>query len=106
MLASDQIHASLTNEHTALREKIQILRDLRQTTDPKRLTVALTDLKMTIQANFRREEVYYRVVDQDKRLKDRGLIHQLRNDHAALIFGMESLAIRLRKNGPVEDWWQ
>ena len=37
-------------------------------------------------------------------MTDRGLIHQLRNDHAAVIFTLESLAIRLRKNGVNPDW--
>ena len=39
-----------------------------------------------------------------KRVPDRGLIHQLRNDHAAVVFTLESLVIRLRKNGINPDW--
>ena len=31
-------------------------------------------------------------------------MHQLRNDHAAVVFTLESLAIRLRKNGVNPDW--
>ena len=32
------------------------------------------------------------MLDDGKRVEDRGLIHQLRNDHAAVIFTLESLA--------------
>ncbi len=48
--------------------------------------------------------MYYPKVDADKRLPDRALMHALRNDHAAVVFALESLAIRLRKKVPVADW--
>src|SRR5262249_31310752 len=54
--------------------------------------------------HFKREDAYFRILDQDKRVPDRGLVHQLRNDHAAVIFTLESLQIRLRKNGANPDW--
>src|SRR5581483_2666926 len=60
----------------------------------------------TIQKHFRLEEPFYRILDAEKRVPDRGLIHQLRNDHAAVLFSFESLLIRLRKQGPNEDWRQ
>ena len=71
---------------------------------PPALTEKLAGFQKTVQAHFRREDIYYRILDNDKRVADRGLIHQLRNDHAAVIFTLESLAIRLRKNGVNSDW--
>src|SRR5207302_6979827 len=65
---------------------------------------ALASFQSAVQKHFQREDVYYRVLDDDKRVPDRGLIHQLRNDHAAVVFTLESLAIRLRKSGVNADW--
>jgi len=31
-------------------------------------------------------------------------MHALRNDHAAVVFTLESLAIRLRRKVPLEEW--
>lgn len=67
-------------------------------------SATLKKLQETIQLHFRREDVYYRKLDDGKRINDRGLMHQMRNDHAAVLFTLESLAIRLRKNGPNADW--
>ena len=62
-------------------------------------------MKNSLRQHFAREEVYYRPIDKDSRFSDPGFVHQLRNDHAALIFGMESLLIRLKKNGAADEWW-
>jgi len=98
------IHDSLASDHHHLRTLIEDLRRQRQDSNPV-LDTKLHELKTHLTRHFAREEVYYRMVDFDKRFDDRGLIHQLRNDHAALIFGMESLLIRLRNKGPVTEWW-
>ena len=72
--------------------------------DAAKLAELLAGFQAAVQKHFKREDGYYRILDDGKRVEDRGLIHQLRNDHAAVIFTLESLAIRLRKNGPNPDW--
>jgi len=100
------IHDSLSSDHNALRALVENIRAQRRSATLDSLTPLLRPLQESVRIHFAREEAYYRTVDADKRFKDRDFIHQLRNDHAALLFGMESLLIRLRKNGPVDTWWQ
>jgi len=50
------------------------------------------------------DSVYYPAIDTGKQFADRELMHSLRNDHAAVVFALESLAIRLRKKVPLEEW--
>src|SRR5204862_81679 len=92
-----------TSDHQILRNQAFTLREA-LSQDPQKIAEALTGFQAAVQKHFNREETYYRILDEGKRLQDRGLIHQLRNDHAAVIFTLESLAIRLRKNGVNPDW--
>jgi len=98
------LQANFCREHVALRKHLADLRALREKseTSPESL---LQQFKTLLTDHFKKEEVEYRILDQEKQLIDRAIVHQLRNDHAALTFGMESLLIRLRKNGPTTDWW-
>ncbi len=96
-------HDLLAADHDVLRKQADTLKGLVDR-DPKKLADALTAFQTSVTKHFKREDAYYRIVDSDKRIPDRGLIHQLRNDHAAVIFTLESLAIRLRKNGVNPDW--
>ncbi len=68
------------------------------------LAAVLSEFQSAVQEHFKREDLYYRILDQDKRLDDRTLVHSLRNDHAAVIFTLESLVIRLRKAGMEAEW--
>ena len=99
------IHDSFIAEHEKLRVLILKIRGLRSSPSTA-LKTLLEELKQSIREHFSREEIYYRSIDKDARFSDPGCVHQLRNDHAALIFGMESLVIRLRKKGPITEWWQ
>jgi hemerythrin-like domain-containing protein len=96
-------HDLLAADHAALRQQAGALKGL-VGQDPQKLGEALARFQTAVQHHFQREDVYYRILDDDKRVPDRGLIHQLRNDHAAVVFTLESLAIRLRKNGVNPDW--
>jgi len=91
-------HDLLIADHQSLRKQAGALQDAVRK-DPKTLADALADFQKSVQKHFKREDVYYRVLDDGKRVPDRGLVHQLRNDHAAVVFALESLAIRLRKTG-------
>ena len=91
-------------EHVVLRGKMETLRASQKPPDAAKTTALLTELQETIRRHFRHEDVFYRVLDNDRRVGDRGAMHQVRNDPAAVIFGLESLAIRLRKNGPTPEW--
>jgi len=96
-------HELLTADHEAIRKLATRL----QAAAKKPLQTfsdLLTGLQQAVQKHFRREEVYYRTLDDGKRIQDRDLMHTLRNDHAAVIFSLESLAIRLRKNGYNPEW--
>jgi len=96
-------HDLLASDHHALRQQAA---DLRATIekDAQALADGLVSFQKSVQKHFKREDFYYRILDDGKRLADRGLVHQLRNDHAAIVFTLESLAIRLRKNGVNKDW--
>jgi hemerythrin-like domain-containing protein len=96
-------HELLLSDHRSLRTQAADLRAALKA-GPKVLTEKLISFQKLVQKHFKLEDIYYRVLDDDKRLSDRGLVHQLRNDHAAVVFTLESLAIRLRKNGVNEDW--
>ena len=48
--------------------------------------------------------MYFKVLDDGKQVQNRDLMHDIRNDHAAVVFALESLAIRLRKNVPLNEW--
>src|SRR5947209_6818655 len=96
-------HDLLASDHQELRAQADRLQSL-VGQDPEKLGKALADFQTSVSKHFKREDGYYRIVDNDKRIPDRGLIHQLRNDHAAVIFTLESLMIRLRKNGVNPEW--
>jgi hemerythrin len=98
------IHDLLTAEHDAFRAAILKIRALRSSPAAD-LETLLEALKNSVRRHFLREEVYYRPIDKDARFSNPDLVHHLRNDHAAVLFGMESLLIRLRKKGPALDWW-
>ncbi len=98
-----QPHDSLIAEHKKLRAQAETLEVLMRDA-PQTLGEGLVRFQTMLREHFQREDVYYRVLDGDQRIADRGLIHQLRNDHAAVVFILESLAIRLRKNGCDADW--
>ena len=91
----------LIQEHAVIRE---CFAKLDKTIDPKEMAAGLVDFQSAIQKHFRREEPYYTLIDSGKRFHDRGLMHTLRNDHAAVLFTLESLKIRLRKSGVTPEW--
>lgn len=71
---------------------------------PSQLADFLPKIQQEVSGHFKREEIYYRTLDDGKRIGDRELMHSLRNDHAAVVFTLESLVIRLRKSGFNPDW--
>jgi len=96
-------HELLSSDHVSLKKHAAQLRAAMDER-PQRLAEELAVFQKAVQKHFKREEPYYRVLDEGKRLEDRGFVHQLRNDHAAVVFTLESLSIRLRKNGLNPDW--
>jgi iron-sulfur cluster repair protein YtfE (RIC family) len=97
------IHELFIADHARLRHQITTLQNT---------TASLADLEQSyagfqkdLRAHFHKEDsVYYAYVDAEKKIPDRELFHTLRNDHAAVIFALESLAIRLRKKVPLPEW--
>jgi hypothetical protein len=96
-------HNYYTSDHDTLRKQAAALREIVEK-KPADLSPALDAFQVAVQKHFKHEDPYYRILDDGKRIEDRGLIHQLRNDHAAVIFTLESLRIRLKKNGVNSDW--
>ena len=96
----------LLADHSALRKQIaEVQAALAK--NPKKLAELYPPLQTALQNHFRREDsVYYRFLDEHPQRPDRELMHTLRNDHAAVLFTLESLAIRLRKNSPMDEWTQ
>jgi hemerythrin superfamily protein len=97
------IHELFKNEHQTIRKMGAQLRDI-MSKEPSQLTDFLPKLQQEVSKHFKREEIYYRTLDDGKRIGDRELMHSLRNDHAGVIFTLESLMIRLRKSGFNPDW--
>ena len=96
-------HEHLSSDHLALRKDAQTLQATIEAGSDALLNPLLAFQK-SVQRHFQKEDPYYRILDDGKRLEDRGMVHQLRNDHAAIIFSLESLLIRLRKSGATPDW--
>ena len=96
-------HDLLAADHKLLRNQAAVLKKAVEG-EAQKLAQELVGFQKAVQKHFKREDAYYRILDDGKRVEDRGLIHQLRNDHAAVIFTLESLAIRLRKNGVNPEW--
>jgi hypothetical protein len=97
------LHEQFIADHGALRKHAVLLQSL-MTENPASLGDELRRFQTAVQTHFGKEEPYYRALDDGKRVSDRGLVHQLRNDHAAVIFAIESLCIRLRKGGATAEW--
>jgi iron-sulfur cluster repair protein YtfE (RIC family) len=98
------VHDHLIKDHVQIRQHLQEVQAA-LTGPSDTLSERLLTLQKAVQSHFRKEDdAYYPVVDADKRLPDRALLHALRNDHAAVIFALESLTIRLRKKVPMSEW--
>ncbi len=97
------IHDPLIDDHSLIRQLAEEIRN-HDLQNVETLTQRLSRLQKTVTNHFAREDAYYRIVDAGKRFSDRSLIHDLRNDHAAVVFSLESLVIRLRRNGPTPEW--
>lgn len=103
-----EIHPLLLQEHDTLRKSVQSL----EAAIEKKAVSFPTDFasfQTFIAKHFKKKDLYYLQVDRDHRVEDRVLMHDLRNDHAAVVFTIESLGIRLRKNGLNPEWekkWQ
>jgi iron-sulfur cluster repair protein YtfE (RIC family) len=97
------IHDIFSADHAKLRKLIQDVQAA--LAHPEKLEEVFLKLQKETRAHLRKEdEVYYPHVDAGKKISDRELMHTLRNDHAAVVFALESLAIRLRKKVPVSEW--
>src|SRR4051812_19090513 len=85
------VHESLTNDHQTIRKRVA---DIQAAIgkDKAKLESLFSLFQGDVSRHFNREDVYYRVLDEGKRIDERVLMHDLRNDHAAVVFTMESLA--------------
>jgi iron-sulfur cluster repair protein YtfE (RIC family) len=98
------VHELFTADHVRLRKEIAAIQSA-LASKPGHLESLFLDFQKSARAHLRKEdEVYYPHVDAGKKLRDRELMHSLRNDHAAVVFALESLAIRLRKKVPLPEW--
>jgi hypothetical protein len=95
----------LRKDHETLRQLAATIKK-NLTTDRTRASALVGDFQKLVQQHFRREDSFYKKIDGGKQVPDRGLMHSLRNDHAAVLFTLESLAIKLRKGGPTQEWEQ
>src|SRR3982751_2328331 len=98
------LHDLFATDHAQLRDRIAELQSASRK-NVEAVEVLYPAFQQAARAHFRKEdEVYYPYVDAGKRIEDRELMHTLRNDHAAVVFALESLAIRLRKKVPLPEW--
>jgi iron-sulfur cluster repair protein YtfE (RIC family) len=98
------LHELFVADHARLRRQITDFQTaLKSRSD--QVETLYPELQKAVRAHFRKEDdVYYPHIDSDKKVLDRELMHTLRNDHAAVVFALESLAIRLRRKVPLEEW--
>ena len=98
------VHELFAADHVRLRQRVVEIQTV-LAKNPAKLEELFLAFQQEVRTHFRKEdEVYYTRVDAGKKINDRELIHHLRNDHAAVVFTLESLAIRLRKKVPLEEW--
>ncbi|HVO32351.1 MAG TPA: hemerythrin domain-containing protein [Elusimicrobiota bacterium] len=97
------VHDPLIQEHAVIRRLAGELWD-GDDKDMDTIVQRLARFQKLVMNHFACEDAYYAVVDAGKRFPDRHLIHDLRNDHAAVVFSLESLSIRLKKNGATPEW--
>ena len=98
------LHDPLVVEHEALRKGLaEVQRAAAQ--NSRRLKKLFPSFRERLSQHIHREDsLYYRSVNEGTPIQDRELLHALRNDHAAAIFTLESLSIRLGKEGLTEEW--
>jgi iron-sulfur cluster repair protein YtfE (RIC family) len=98
------VHQLFLSEHTALRQHIADVQKALKSS-PASVEELYPRLQEALRNHLRKEDtVYYAEIDGNKQFADRVLMHDLRNDHAAVVFTLESLAIKLRKKVPMEEW--
>lgn len=94
----------LTAEHARLRKSVAEIQAAFEKS-PSAAGDIFLRFKDAVRLHFRREdEVYFKILDDGKRISNRELMHDIRNDHAAVVFALESLAIKIRKQVPVAEW--
>src|SRR5712691_894638 len=98
------IHQALIADHVRIRQLLAEVQEALQKT-PKSLNEEFTRLKLELEQHLHKEDaVYYKTLDDQPQRPDRGLMHALRNDHAAVVFTLQSLAIRLSKKQDLKEW--
>src|SRR5262245_20393098 len=98
------LHEIFIADHKRLRQEIAALQTAVAKKSPGLEEMYLAFQKHAREHLLKEDGVYYPHVDAGKRIADRDLMHTLRNDHAAVVFALESLAIRLRKKVPLTEW--
>jgi iron-sulfur cluster repair protein YtfE (RIC family) len=98
------IHDYFRSEHRQIEEQVSSIRKTLKAS-PEKLEVQFSKFHSLVRSHLRGEdEIYYPSVDGEKQISNRTLMHDLRNDHAAVVFTLESLAIRLRRKVPLTEW--
>ncbi len=90
-------------DHQRLKNRVEVI-EAALRNDPGSHSALFFDFQAKASAHLKRKDLFYARLDDGRRIEDRVLMHDLRNNHAAVVFSLESLGIRLRKSGPNEDW--
>jgi hemerythrin-like domain-containing protein len=99
------LHDRFVTEHKALRQQVTEIRSALSAKSTPKVQELFSSFQEALRRHLHEEDsAYYRVLDDGRRVTDRGLMHGLRNDHAGVIFALESLMIRLRKPVPLPEW--
>jgi len=94
---------SLLSDHSSIRKQLDSLNNAFMS-DAKTLDTQLLQFQKDIQSHFQKEDTcLYSLLDRKKRESDRELLHDLRNDRAAVIFSLASLLIKRKKGIPLAD---
>jgi len=97
------IHSLFRQNHRTIEQRIRELPASMDKAAPE-FAAEFASFQGLLNHLMKMKDHYYNHLDRDRQVVDRVLMHDLRNDHAAVVFTMESLAIRLRKNGLNPEW--
>ena len=100
---SMNIHQTFVHEHQTLQQQAQELESAFRHGSAQ-LAGLMVQFQAAVLRHLKRKDVYYARVDDGRRVPNRQLMHDLRNDQAALVLAFDCLVTRTLRSGGDGDW--